>query len=98
MSPADLVTALLTAGGLVFFVAGAAGMVRFPDMHSRLHALTKADNLALGLIVLGAAAQVDRPATVLKLILIWVLALVAAGITSQILARAALPPNLTDDT
>ena len=33
--------------GLVFFLAGTVGLLRFPDAYTRLHALTKADNLAL---------------------------------------------------
>ena len=39
--------------GVVFFVAGTVGLLRFPDPLSRLHALSKADNLGLGLVALG---------------------------------------------
>ncbi|MGY6570737.1 MAG: cation:proton antiporter, partial [Salinarimonas sp.] len=49
----DLFTIVMTASGLIFFAAGTLGLIRFPDTHSRLHALTKADNLGLGLIALG---------------------------------------------
>lgn len=97
MTVADLLTAALTGAGLLFFVAGSAGMVRFPDTHSRLHALTKADNLGLGLIVLGALPQVDRPGLALKLVLIWVLALVGSAITAQVIARSELPDELRED-
>ncbi|MFC7704723.1 cation:proton antiporter [Plastorhodobacter daqingensis] len=87
---ADLVTILLSAAGLIFFIAGTAGLIRFPDTHSRLHALTKADNLGLGLLILGLAFQADSWMTLGKLALIWVLALVAAGTTAQLVARTAL--------
>ena len=39
--------------GAVFVLAGVVGLLRFPDTLSRLHALTKADNVDLGLIVIG---------------------------------------------
>ncbi len=86
----DLATVALTALGLYFFVAGTAGLLRFPDTFSRLHALTKADNLGLGCVALGVALQATHWSAVLKLALIWVLVLLAAGTVAQLVARAAL--------
>ena len=90
----DIVTILLTGAGLVFFIAGTVGLIRFPDTHSRLHALTKADNLGLGLIALGLAFQAGSLAVIVKLALIWALAILAAATTSQLIARVALPEEL----
>ncbi|WP_209424524.1 monovalent cation/H(+) antiporter subunit G [Pararhodobacter sp. SW119] len=87
---ADLATLLFTALGLVFFAAGTVGLIRFPDTFSRLHALTKADNLGLGFIALGVAFQAESWAQVARIALIWVLALLAAGAVAQLVARAAL--------
>jgi multicomponent Na+:H+ antiporter subunit G len=81
---------LLTAAGLFFFVAGTVGLIRFPDTFSRLHALTKADNLGLGFIALGIAFQAETWAQVARLALIWALALLAAGAMAQLVARTAL--------
>ena len=50
------------AAGAFFFLAGTVGLLRFPDALTRLHALTKADNLGLGLIVLGLLPQADGAA------------------------------------
>ena len=86
----DLATIVLTALGLGFFGAGTVGLLRFPDSFSRLHALTKADNLGLGLIALGIAFQADTWAQRATLALIWVLALLAAGTVAQLVARSAL--------
>jgi multicomponent Na+:H+ antiporter subunit G len=47
----DLVAALLMSCGLIFFTAGTIGLIRFPDVRSQLHALTKADNLGLELLL-----------------------------------------------
>ncbi|NJL50234.1 MAG: monovalent cation/H(+) antiporter subunit G [Blastochloris sp.] len=81
---------MLLAAGLVFFVAGTFGLLRFPDLPSRLHALTKADNLGLGLVVIGLMLQVDDVWVVLKLGLVWLLAILAAAVMAQLVARAAL--------
>ncbi|KPQ06267.1 MAG: multicomponent Na+:H+ antiporter subunit MnhG [Rhodobacteraceae bacterium HLUCCA12] len=80
----------LTGAGLVFFLAGTLGVVRFPDTFSRLHALTKADNLGLGFLTLGLAVNAERWADVAKLALIWALVLLAAGTVAQLVARSAL--------
>jgi multicomponent Na+:H+ antiporter subunit G len=80
----------LTAIGLFFFTAGTVGLIRFPDSFSRLHALTKADNLGLGFVILGVALQAEAWPQVIKLALIWGLALLAAGTMAQLVARAAL--------
>lgn len=87
---ADLASYAFTAIGLVFFVAGSAGLLRFPDVFSRLHALTKADNLGLGFIALGVAFQAGTWRDVALLALIWGLTLIAAGTVSQLIARDAL--------
>jgi len=93
---ANVFTIAFTASGLAFFIAGTVGLLRFPDVHSRLHALTKADNLGLGLMVLGLIPQTDSIWMAIKLLLVWALAILAAGTTSQLIARAALPRELRE--
>lgn len=88
MTP-DLITVALVSLGAVFFLAGTVGLLRFPDPLSRLHALTKADNLGLGLIVLGLLPQTEDLAGGLRLVAVWLLALLAAGTATQLVARAA---------
>jgi multicomponent Na+:H+ antiporter subunit G len=86
----DLISiGLLLLGGL-FFLAGTVGLLRFPDVYTRLHALTKADNLGLGLVVAGLALQAESWAAVGKLMLIWLLVLVASAFACHLVARAAL--------
>ncbi len=79
MSVADVLTVIFLACGAFFFFAGTVGLLRFPDLFCRLHALTKADNLGLGLIVLGLLFQASSPAAGLKLVVIWLLALLAGS-------------------
>ncbi len=75
--------------GAGFFLAGTLGLVRFPDVYTRLHALTKADNLGLGLIVLGLMLQAGSVATAGKLLFIWLLLLAASASASQLIASWA---------
>jgi multicomponent Na+:H+ antiporter subunit G len=88
-----LLSAAMIATGLFFFIAGTVGLLRFTDVHSRLHALTKADNLGLGFIVLGASFQAGHGWTVVKLLLVWLLTVIAAATVAQLIARSALQPE-----
>lgn len=89
MSLVDFYTVIAVCAGGFFFLAGSVGLLRFPDTLTRLHALTKADNLGLGLIVLGLLPRTDGGASAIQLILIWLLALLASGASSQLIARVA---------
>ena len=90
MSAADFGSAVLAAAGAIFFVAGTLGLVRFPDIYSRLHALTKADNVGLGLIVLAALVRAPGMGNALKLGAIWLLILFASALAGHLIAREAL--------
>ncbi|MDO9150942.1 MAG: monovalent cation/H(+) antiporter subunit G [Methylotenera sp.] len=85
----DILSAVLQIAGAFFYFAGTLGLLRFPDVYSRLHALTKADNLGLGCVLIGLALQAETLAGSLKLLLIWPLALAAsAGVSYAIACRA----------
>jgi multicomponent Na+:H+ antiporter subunit G len=85
----DIFSSVAIATGAFFFFAGTVGLLRFPDALTRLHALTKADNLGLGLVVLGLLPRTGSPLASLKLIAIWVLIQLASATTAQLIARAA---------
>jgi len=82
----DLWTFATISAGAFFFLAGTVGLLRFPDTPTRLHALTKADNLGLGLVVLGLLPQADGVLAGIKLVCIWLLVLLAASSVSQLIA------------
>ncbi|HRH87704.1 MAG TPA: monovalent cation/H(+) antiporter subunit G [Rubrivivax sp.] len=75
--------------GAFFFLAGTVGLLRFPDAYTRLHALTKADNLGLALVVIGLLPQMDGLLAAAKLVLVWLLVLLSGAVVSQLIARAA---------
>ncbi|SDT25698.1 multisubunit sodium/proton antiporter, MrpG subunit [Halopseudomonas xinjiangensis] len=74
------------AGGF-FFIAGTVGLLRFPDLYCRLHAVTKADTLGLGCVVVGLALRADGPREVLVMLLIWLLIMGSGATACQLLAH-----------
>jgi multicomponent Na+:H+ antiporter subunit G len=85
----DLFTIVVVLAGAVFFLAGVVGLLRFPDTLSRVHALTKADNVGLGLIVIALLPQAGGIGTGLKLLLVWLLVLLASATVGQLIGRVA---------
>ncbi|HFD86358.1 MAG TPA: monovalent cation/H(+) antiporter subunit G [Gammaproteobacteria bacterium] len=89
MTLSDILSAVLLIAGGVFFLAGTLGLLRFPDVYTRLHALTKADNVGLGLVVAGLILQAESLAAAGKLVLIWLLVLLAGASVAYLVAAAA---------
>ena len=92
----ELPAYLLITTGLVFFMVGSIGLLRLPDVYCRLHALTKADNLGLGLIGLGVALLHGSAITAVKMLLIWLLVLSASATSAHLIARHALSAGKSD--
>jgi multicomponent Na+:H+ antiporter subunit G len=86
----DLLTVALSLAGAVFFLAGTVGLLRFPDTCTRLHAVTKADMLGLGFVVLALALQAESLAGAGKLLLIWLLAMLVSTNGCYMLGRWAV--------
>ncbi|MEH6389106.1 cation:proton antiporter [Pseudomonas profundi] len=76
----------LALGGF-FFVAGTLGLLRFPDIYSRLHAVTKADTLGLGLVALGLGLRADSWHAIGVMFAIWLLVMASSTTACQLLAR-----------
>jgi multicomponent Na+:H+ antiporter subunit G len=85
----DMISAVLIGIGAGFFMAGTVGMLRFPDVYTRLHVLAKADNLGLGFTMSGLLLQSDGAAEACKLILVWLMVLAASATLSFLIARRA---------
>lgn len=79
--------ALLIAG-CFFFAVGTLGLFRFPDTLTRIHALTKVDNLGLGFIVLALLPLSSSITAGFKTVLIWTAALAASATSAHLVARA----------
>lgn len=90
MNPTEVMSTLLLLSGCFFYVAGTVGLLRFPDVLSRLHALTKADNLGLFLICTGLAVHSGSLRIAGLLLIVWVLGLLAATVSCHLIARRAV--------
>lgn len=85
----DALSVALLCFGAFFFLAGTVGILRLPDVYTRLHALTKADNLGLGLTIAGLMVQSETAAGAMKLLLIWLLVVSASSTISYLIANTA---------
>lgn len=84
----DLFSVVAIAAGVFFFLAGTVALLRFPDSLSRLHALTKADNLGLGFVVLGLLPRAGSPLAMLKLVALWALVQLSSASVAQLIGGA----------
>jgi multicomponent Na+:H+ antiporter subunit G len=86
----NIVSVLLALAGIFFYIAGTVGLLRLPDIFTRLHALTKADNLGLGLILLALLPHAPDAFYAVKLFLLWVLVLIGGATGAHLIAKRAL--------
>lgn len=78
----------LILGALLSFVAG-VGLLRFPDVLSRMHAATKPQVLGLLFILLGVALQLRTSLDITTLILVGMFQLLTAPVAAHMVGRAA---------
>ena len=84
----NLFSVAAISAGSVFFLAGTLGLLRFPDALSRLHTLTKADNVGLGLVVIGLLPLAHGVLGGLKLVVVWVLVQLSGATVGQLIAQS----------
>jgi multicomponent Na+:H+ antiporter subunit G len=86
---ADVVAfACLLAGALLCLTAG-LGLVRFPDVLSRMHAGTKPQVLGVLLVMVGAAIRLDGWANAWMLLLVAAFQLLTAPVSAHLISRVA---------
>jgi multicomponent Na+:H+ antiporter subunit G len=97
----DLVSLALILAGSFFIVVGAIGVVRMPDVYTRMHAASVTDTLGAGLLFAGLMVQAGLSLVALKLGFILVLFFFIGPVATHALAQAALhaavKPLLTED-
>jgi len=87
---ADVISWACIVVGSVFAVIGAVGILRLPDVFSRMHGAGIIDTLGAGLILVGLMFQAGFSLVTVKLILIVVFVLYTGPTATHALARAAL--------
>lgn len=96
MTAGDVVTAVLMPAGGAFCALGALGMLRFPDLLTRLHAATKPQTIGLLLILAGVAAQAGSGPSAAPLLLVAVFQLITAPVAAQTIGGAAYRTGAVD--
>ncbi|MCF8217896.1 MAG: monovalent cation/H(+) antiporter subunit G [Bacteroidales bacterium] len=87
METIEIIGALITLAGSIFLVLGSLGLVRMPDLYTRIQAGTKASTLGTILTLFGLGLiHLDWMG---KLIILILFVLLTNPISSHILARSA---------
>lgn len=84
--------------GCLFVIGGAAGLIRMPDLYTRVHAASLTDTGGILFIIIGLMLQAvfvfDNPMAAIKLILVAVFLFLTAPTASHAVAKTALMANL----
>ena len=86
----DVLSWLSIVGGIFFIVVGSIGLLRLPDVYTRLHAAGMTDTMGAGLVLIGLSFQAGLTLITVRLLLIWAFLLFTSPIGTHALARAAL--------
>ena len=95
----DVMSWISIVGGLFFMVVGTVGILRMPDVYTRLHAAGMTDTMGAGLLLLGMALQAIEGVALgdgsywfvfIRLVLVYAFLLFTSPIATHALARAGL--------
>ena len=86
----DAISGMLILLGAFFTIVGAIGVVRMPDVFTRMHAASVIETAGLGSLLIGLVMQSETNLLALKLAFILVLVLITAPVAAHAIARGAL--------
>ena len=89
MSAAELATGVLVVLSAFFSMAAGIGIVRFPDVLTRLHAATKPQVLGLATVLLAIVVQVPTWGVATTAVLVMTFQLLTQPMTAHMLGRSA---------
>ena len=86
----DIVSWILIMLGSFFTIVGALGLVRMPEVFTRMHAASVTDTLGVGLLIFGMTLQAGFSLVMLKLFFLLMLFVFTAPVVTHALAQACL--------
>ena len=86
----DVLSWISILAGLFFILVGNIGLIRLPDVYTRLHAAGMTDTMGAGLVLIGLSFQAGLTLITVRLLMIWAFLLFTSPIATHALARAAL--------
>ena len=84
----NIIVAILMISGVFFFVVGTVGLIRMPDVFSRMHATTKCDTLGAGLILLAVIAYNGINAVSIKFLMVLIFIWITNPTSAHIIAKS----------
>jgi multicomponent Na+:H+ antiporter subunit G len=80
---------VISALGIALMWVAGIGLLRMPDLLTRMHASSKAGTLGAALVLLAVAVQFADAAVTVRVLVVCVFLLLTAPIASHVIARAA---------
>ena len=97
----DIASWLLILAGCFFILTGAFGMLRLPDLYTRIHSASLIETLGAGFLFAGLMLQAGFTQVTLKLLFVLLLFFFTGPVITHALAQAALTagikPELAED-
>ena len=90
----DIASWICILSGAFFTVAGALGLVRMPDVFTRMHAAGVTDTAGAGLLILGMMLQAGLGLTALKLLILLALFVFTGPVVTHALAQTCLHEDI----
>ena len=90
-----VLAALMMLIGSIFCLLATTGVLRFPDLYTRLHAASKAGTLGAGLVLLGAGMASGDLFILGRTLLGLVFLILVSPVSAHLLARAALKSGVS---
>lgn len=90
----DIITSVLWMVGSAFAFLAALGVLRMPDVFTRMQASTKASTLGLGCLLIGSALQLADLASIIRVVSIGAFILLTTPVSAHVIARASYRANV----
>jgi multicomponent Na+:H+ antiporter subunit G len=92
----DIVSGTCLVLGAAFAFVAAIGVVRFPDVLTRMHAATKPQTFGLLLILAGLALRIESLSDLTLVIVVALFQLLTAPVSAHMVGRAAFRADQVD--
>ena len=83
-----LIVAVLLLGGTFFMLVASIGLLRLPDLYTRMHAITKAGTLGVGLMLIGVAVNFGNLSVITRAGAVILFVLLTAPVSAHMIGRA----------
>lgn len=94
----DVLSWIAIVSGLFFMIVGTIGILRMPDLFTRMHAAGMTDTMGAGLLILGMCLQAGFGLVLVRLVLVYVFLMFTSPISSHAISRAALASGVVPYT